>query len=304
MSGINFPVGVTRTIARLGLKLKQYAPEILMGVGVVAVVGVAVTAIRATLKVEEVLDHHEEQIKLLDESELEDEEERLKEKVRIFMKTGGELFVLYLPVLTFGVLSVASFMGAHKILKSRNTALLAAYKVLEYSYNEYRDRVREDHGDDYDRDISRSAAYKGAVKSTEIVKNEETGEEETIIEKYGDPNLPSVYAFWFDEMSPAWERDASYNMLFLQQQQLYWNDKLWADGHVFLNQVRHSLGLPATRVGSITGWVLDPTDPNTDDRVDFGIFNINDDRSRAFVNGHEASVLIDPNVQGVIWNLI
>ena len=62
MSGINFPVGVTRTIARLGLKLKQYAPEILMGVGVVAVVGVAVTAIRATLKVEEVLDHHEEQI--------------------------------------------------------------------------------------------------------------------------------------------------------------------------------------------------------------------------------------------------
>ena len=68
MSGINFPVGVTRTIARLGLKLKQYAPEILMGVGVVAVVGVAVTAIRATLKVEEVLDHHEEQIKLLDES--------------------------------------------------------------------------------------------------------------------------------------------------------------------------------------------------------------------------------------------
>ena len=38
--------------------LKKYSPEILLGVGVVGVVGSAVLACKATLKVEEVLDEH------------------------------------------------------------------------------------------------------------------------------------------------------------------------------------------------------------------------------------------------------
>lgn len=80
------------------------------------------------------------------------------------------------------------------------------------------------------------------------------------------------------------------------------NDVLIHRGHVFLNEVYDALGIERTPEGSVVGWVLGD---RGDDFIDFGIFgNDWDIAKRMFVNGDERSVLMDFNVNGVIWDRI
>lgn len=110
----------------------------------------------------------------------------------------------------------------------------------------------------------------------------------------------SIYARFFDESSPAWTKDAEYNLMFLRQQQMYANDLLKSRGHLFLNEVYDMLGIPRTKAGAVIGWVYDENNTKGDNYVDFGIFDLSNERNRAFVNGYEKTVLIDPNVDGNI----
>ena len=59
----------------------------------------------------------------------------------------------YAPALIIGTLSIAAILGSHKILKGRNIALASAYKALDVAYEEYRSRVREEYGEEKDRDF-------------------------------------------------------------------------------------------------------------------------------------------------------
>ena len=60
------------------------------------------------------------------------------------------------------------------------------------------------------------------------------------------------------------------------------------------------LGLPRTQAGQLVGWVKG----QGDDFVDFGIFDGDDMKHRDFVNGYERSILLDFNVDGIVYNLI
>lgn len=112
----------------------------------------------------------------------------------------------------------------------------------------------------------------------------------------------SEYARFFDEASPNWTDNAEYNLMFLSQKQQYLNDLLKSRGHVFLNDVYDELGIPRTKAGAVLGWVYDEKNPNGDNFIDFGIFNINNERCRNFVNGYEKTILLDFNVDGNIFD--
>ena len=88
--------------------------------------------------------------------------------------------------------------------------------------------------------------------------------------------------------------------MYLKAQQNSFNDLLRARGHVFLNEVYDGLGLERSQAGAVVGWVLG----DGDNYVDFGIFDGDKPRARDFVNGLEASILLDFNVDGVIYDLI
>lgn len=106
----------------------------------------------------------------------------------------------------------------------------------------------------------------------------------------------SKFARFFDEFSQYHTSDPKFNLIFLLEQQRYANDKLRARGFLFLNDVERLLGIPESIEGKYVGWVY--KDDST--YVDFGIFN-SDERSRAFINGDERSILLDFNVQGYMW---
>ena len=92
--------------------------------------------------------------------------------------------------------------------------------------------------------------------------------------------------------------------MFLKRQQDWANDKLKAQGHLFLNEVYDMIGIPRTAAGNVVGWIYDEECPIGDNFVDFGIYDINCERNRAFVNGYERSILLDFNVDGPILDLI
>ena len=63
------------------------------------------------------------------------------------------------------------------------------------------------------------------------------------------------------------------------------------------------IGVPRTKAGQVVGWLYRPEDKDcVYNLVDFGIYEINREKARGFVNGYERSILLDFNVDGYIWD--
>ena len=289
--------------------VEKHSPEILLGVGVVGVVATTVTACKATMKLNDILDEcveTREKIKEVAENPKYDdkysEEDAQKDLTINYVQTGVKIVKLYAPSVALGVFSVGCLLGSHNVMQKRNAALSAAYLTVDKSFKEYKQRVIDRVGEEVEKEI------RYGIKAEEIettIQNED-GTETTVKEtiKTMDPNLYSDYARFFDEASPYWQSDPEYNLVFLKAQQQYANDLLRAKGRLFLNDVYDMLGIEKTKAGQIVGWVYDPVNPNGDNFVDFGIYDMSKERVRAFVNGYEANILLDFNVDGNIWDLM
>lgn len=283
----------TKSFGRSGVVLQKHAPVILSTAGVVGVVASTILAARATLKLEEIVDESHTQIAKSNERHekgLSDDKAHQAELGVLYFRTAFRVSKLYAPSVTLGVASIGCLLGAQGILQKRNVALAAAYKSLEQGFSTYRKRVIEEVGEEREGEL-----YRERLLVEKEVVNTETGEITT--EKVlGDH---SQYARYFDEYSPQWQRSSEFNMIFLKNMQYWANDKLKAQGHVFLNEVYDMLGLQRSSAGAVVGWVMG----NGDNFIDFGIF-AGTERSRAFVNGDEYSILLDFNVDGTIFDKI
>ena len=289
--------------------VEKHSPEILLGVGVVGVVATTVTACKATMKLNDILDEcveTREKIKEVAENPKYDdkysEEDAQKDLTINYVQTGVKIVKLYAPSVALGVFSVGCLLGSHNVMQKRNAALSAAYLTVDKSFKEYKQRVIDRVGEEVEKEI------RYGIKAEEVVETvtDEDGNETTVTEtvKMMNPNLYSDYARFFDESSPYWQKDPEYNLVFLKAQQQYANDLLRAKGRLFLNDVYDMLGIEKTKAGQIVGWVYDPVNPNGDNFVDFGIYDMSKERVRAFVNGYEATILLDFNVDGNIWDLM
>lgn len=293
-------------------KLQKHSPEILVGLGVAGAIASAVMACRATLKVDEVIDEAKDKIETIHESQETgktpagldySDEDHKKDLTIVYAQTGFKLAKLYAPAIGLGVLSIASILGGHNILRKRNVALAAAYTALDSSFKDYRSRVVERFGKEIDRELKYNLKAK---KITETVTDENGKEkkEKKTVEMLEDPTNYSQYARFFDDGCENWDKDPEYNLMFLRARQQYANDLLVSRGHLFLNEVYDMLDIPRTKAGQVVGWVYDPENPKGDNYVDFGIYDIYRQTKRDFVNGYENVILLDFNVDGNIWDLI
>lgn len=292
---MNFlPETIVKTVSRNSLLVQKASPELLLAAGVVGAVGSTVLACRATLKMDALLT--EAQTKLNQAKTLQhddySETDRSRDVTLIKFQSSVQIVKLYAPAALLGIASISALIASNRILNSRNVALTAAYAALDRGFREYRARVVDKFGADQDRD------FRYGTEKVEIV-NPETNRKKTVT-RVG-PGEPSIYAKFFDASSKSWNKEPEYNYMFLRSQQNSFNDQLKARGHVFLNEVYRELGLPHTKPGSVVGWIYDPSDPMKDNFIDFGLW---DERQevRDFVNGYEGSILLDFNVDGVIYD--
>lgn len=299
-----------KAVAVAGAKLEKAAPTIFVVTGVVGLIGAGVLACRSTLKVEGVIDRAKEQL-----DDVHYCEERLKgqgpepeysskdaqhDKAVVYARTGLELARLYGPSILLGAGSVILILSSHRMMEQRNTALIGAYEMAAAGFKQYRNHIREEYGEDADR----RALYGLTTEKIEVEKEDKSGKKRKGKEEIEvfDPNSISRYAVFFDEGSTQWEPNPEYNKAFVIGMQNTANDLLHANGYLFLNTVYRLLGLPETSEGQLVGWMMG----KGDDFVDFGIY---DDaylrtEKRDFVNGFEPSILLDFNVDGVIYKEI
>jgi Family of unknown function (DUF6353) len=287
---------VARKIARNALLAQRNSPGVLFGVGVVGMVGSTVLACRATLKMETVLVEAQEKIntaKTLEHPEY-SEKDRHRDVALIHYQTGVKIVRLYGPAIIVGGASIAALTSSHNILTRRNVALTAAYSALEKGFNEYRARVVDKYGEEQDRD------FRYGTEQVQIIDPKTN--KKKIVNRVASGE-PSIYARFFDNGSTSWNKEPEYNLIFLQCQQNYANDLLRSRGHVFLNEVYDMVGVPRSKAGAVVGWILSPNG-ETDNFVNFGVFDGRTEVARDFVNGLEGAILLDFNVDGLIYDKI
>ena len=295
---------------RIGFKIKKASPEIMVVAGVVGVVTSTVMACKATTKVNDILEETRKQVddvhNVLDSDVVSEDEynndDAKKDLAIIYTQTGVKLIKLYAPSVIVGALSITGILASHKILKKRNVALTAAYATIDRSFKEYRGRVVERFGKELDRELRYNIKAQEIEEKTVDKDGNETIEKKTI--SVVDPNMYSDYARIFDNGSMGWTKDPEYNLMFLKLQQNQANDRLKAQGYLFLNDVYDMLGIPRTKAGQIVGWIYDEENPVGDNFVDFGIYDIYNEKACDFVNGRERSIVLDFNVDGNILDMI
>ena len=300
---------VNSKVTKIGFKLKKHSPEIFIISGIVGGIAAAVMACKATTKAGKVIDKAKDDLDMIHAAidgcvpakENYAEEESKKDITKVYVSTGLSLVKLYAPAVVLGGLSITAILYSNNILRKRNVALAAAYATVDSSFKDYRNRVIERFGDEVDKELKYNIKPLTVQEKTVDENGNEVVTEKTV--KVADPGEHNMYTRIFDESSCYWSKTPDYNQMFLIGRERYANDKLNAQGYLFLNDVLEMLDLPRTKEGQMVGWVKDPK-IGRDDYIDFGIFNANKQSNRAFINGYEPSIWLDFNVQGNILDLM
>lgn len=309
---------VTRSLYKLGFKLKQHSPEILVAAGTVGVVASTIMACKATTKINFVLEETKNhldvihagvengEIKAEVDGEVQmipySEEDGKKDTAIVYAQTGLKLAKLYGPAIALGVASLGCMLASHRIMHKRNIALAAAYTAVDRGFKEYRGRVIERFGNELDRELK----YNIKAKEIEEIVVDEDGSQHTVKKtvQVADVDQPSEWARFFDDGCRGWDKNPEFSLMFLLKQQEFATERLKARGWLTINEVYEALGIPRTEGGQVVGWYYDESDPLRDNVVDFGIYDMYSAKKRDFVNGYEKVILLDFNVDGYIAHLI
>lgn len=293
----------SRMFNKAGLQIKKHSPEILMVAGIAGTVASTVLACKATTKVSKILEEKNDTVEKIhdcvDDGTIDyTVEDSKKDLTIVYAQTGVKLVKLYAPAIALGVVSIGSIVMGHKILKKRNIALAAAYTVVDKGFKDYRKRVVERFGEEIDKELR----YNIKAEEIEVETIDENGNKVTKKEIVNTATINSDYARFFDASCEGFTKSPEYNLMFLKRQQDWANEKLRSQGYLFLNDVYGMLGMQKAPYGQIVGWVYDEKNPKGDNYVDFGLYDINDENKRRFVNGLEQVVLVDFNVDGNIYD--
>ena len=307
---MNLMATLTNATGRVGLKIQKHSPEILLGVGAVTFVGTIIFACKATTKMSEVMDKYEDDIdnlnhpeRMREAAEAKGEEytdtDLKKDRIIIYKDIALDTAKVYAPVVAMGTLSLGCFLASYKILNGRYVGAVAAYNIAQTAFDRYRARVKDELGDDMDRHFRYGTKMSEMEVTTVDGKGKEKTEKETIevIDRAG----VSEYAKFFDKSCPEWDPNPMFNLKWLRANEDSANDILQSRGHIFLNEVYDMIGLPHTPEGAVVGWLKNG---DGDNYVDFGIYDPKNESARRLINGEDNVILLDFNVDGVIFDKI
>lgn len=287
---INIPAPFVRPV----LKIQKHSPKMMLAVGIVGVVGAGVMACKATLKLSEVLEPTEKELQLRTELSERDEDyangEFRKDVIKLQIRTFLNVVKLYAPAVGVATVSIALIAGAHVVQSRRAAAMTAAYAGLKEGYDQLRQNVLDKYG------AEEEAKLRHGVKIVEEQVEGKDGKVKTV--KHEKARGYSAYAQLFTEGNSNWVPNPDNNWFFLTSQQRYLNDKLQANGVVFLNDAYEALGLQKTKAGQVVGWAMGEKDG--DGYIDFGI----SESIQNFFTTGEGSVWLDFNVDGEVLHLM
>ena len=221
-------------------------------------------------------------------------EERKTEKRDIFKYAVVE----YTKCYGIGVGLVLGGMALTVVSKvTDNNEISEAYALAATTaaaFSQYRSRVIEDQGEEKDQ----LYLLGPQTVSVEVDKDGNVIQKtEPVADKNGAVNLPP-HCMIFDETNPNWERDPASNRDFLENHERWLNEKLWAEGFLFENDIRRDLGFPIVKSGWTSGILATVQKGDFTDRnwLSLGL-NVNSPAAQRFRDGLEPSIILQPNVE-------
>ncbi len=301
MSVKSLAASASRGVSRQIFIVKRHSPVLLFGLGAVGFVSTCALSVRATLKLSDVLDATDKKLAEVDDGShhvVEDEADKKPAKFGIKLQTSIEIAKLYALPVVVGAASVAALTGSHIILTKRNTSLVAAYATVDSMFKKYRSRVREELGDDKDREFRFGVAEKAVVDpETGAVENARGIDAEAVKKRAEDG---SDYAVMFDKWNENWEPSYKQNIFYLDSVIQRFENVMRLRGWVMLFEIYEAMGYEPTEASFSVGWIKDANlTGDGDGYISFGLER-NTENAIAFLNGTRHDVLLDPNVDGVI----
>lgn len=302
---------VASAVAKAGgktlLKVRKISPELLIAGGIVCGVAAVVTAVVATRKadaddqlqdIERDLEGVEAELKKEDDKEI--KKDLRRDALNLWVKKAGRYLRLYAIPIGLTVLSIGLTLGSHGVLKSRYLGVAAAYTALDDSFKGYRNRIRDIAGEE-----AEARFYNGTDDLEIKTVNEEGKKEKKVVQKRREGLVKddSCYEFDFNKSTAPFmaTTDLAHNYMVLRQVQEWANDKLHAQGYLFLNDILNELSIDPTPAGQLVGWVLDG---EGDGFVDFGISEYYDEDISDVMNGEEPNVHLNFNCDGIVFQKI
>lgn len=138
------------------LFLRRNLPTILTFLGAAGVVATSIAAVKATPKA----------MALLEKTKEEKGEELTKLEM---VKVAGPA---YIPAVAIGASTIACIFGANALNKKTQASIMSAYALLDTSYKQYKNKVKELYGEDSDRNVKKKIA-KDKCKDNHIHINNE-----------------------------------------------------------------------------------------------------------------------------------
>ena len=288
-------------------EVKLLAAAFLGGVGVV-------TACRATLELEDIIDEHKQAVEevkdnhitLTDKGDeiLDDTKVYRKELTGVYISTGAKIGRQYaLTALIFALTATLTGLTYKDIksLKKENLEAFAALKSYEAILNRYRDYMREKEGEEAERQF-----YNGiSTKDIEVTETDDKGKEKKKKVKGAEVlnNEISGDAFIFDESCGAYVgHDIDHNMFVAERLAAWLSDKLKANGSLVYFEIRDEYGIdrddPRYKTGAFVKGCLAKRNGGASDDLTVRIRKVwvYDEMKQDYIQ----KILVDPHLDGII----
>lgn len=215
---------------KTGLFLRKHSSTILTVIGAGGVVATAVLSVKATPKALQLLE---------EEKQKKGDELTPVEVVKAAWKP-------YIPAAIMGASTIACIFGANYLNTRNQASLMSAYALLDSSYKEYQNKVKEINGEKEERNI------KNEIANSKFKDNYKLTEGKDL---FFDWNSATFFESTLNEVANA-ERE------FLIEFE--------AKGYACMNEYYEKIGIPPTNFGYQLGWFYaENNDPYNAEELEF-----------------------------------
>ncbi len=223
---------MTSLLRQSQLFVKRHGATILTCLGGAGVITTAVMAVKAT----------PEAIELLNRAK-ETKGEELSKTEQI--KVAGSC---YIPSILMGVGTITCIFGANVLNKRHQAALVSAYAIVDSSYKEYKQKLKELYGEEAHEEIVNAIAVE---KAKDVGITAASGCALTCLtddESCGEP------ALFYDEWSGRYFESTIEQVVTAEY---HLNRNFVLRGYCVLNEFYEFLGLEPTEYGNEVGWAVE-----------------------------------------------
>lgn len=262
MSVLDTVVGKARTVYTM---IEPHLPAIGIAAGTIAVCAGGFMTGHACLKVDAILEEHEE---LMSHTRREvngyteeqySEIERKKDVIQVYGVTAGKFFRLYAPGIGLCIFGFASIFKGYSLLKEWHGLAVSAFATLDEKFSEYRGNVVNELGQEADlRFLNGETQPKERTTTATLPSVDDNGdvvEKKTEVRGFEDI-VEDDFTRVFNYKSPKWESSFVMNDNLIYSIRHWYTKRLQSGAidHVFMNSVFKDLGFEETGIGHFYGW--------------------------------------------------